>query len=205
MHAQSGPGPEVASSSLTNAERSAKLSQANKGLPLTNEHLWLAVIGATARRRLTQHLKIGERQNIINACLNPREQRDVSVLQIMEQAGLGEIQDKMLTSFLSKVTFNYDYQKGGEKRLDRALAALNSGELTTLNEQPDWLGAEEWTDRHRMPHIAHTSVEHHDLRSWVLLEYNVLLSEQLISRLIRVEGRENDPLQGYRLTGCRGS
>jgi hypothetical protein len=106
------------------AERRNKIEQALQLVPLSNGDIWaaLAIKMFEGGRPLIQ-----ERFNqIVDHLKQTQSQDNQAVSELVTDAGVADLRRDR---FLSKVSFNYDYQLGGEERLEEALKALARGEI----------------------------------------------------------------------------
>lgn len=111
-------------------------------LPITNSYAWLAVVGSVSlRRKQAPYLTEDDISKITNGIKNT-EGQNVAIAEIVANSGVADLtKDK----FLQQISFNYDYEIGGEERFKNAYRELVEGKRTSVDPYDDeTMSLERW-------------------------------------------------------------
>lgn len=135
-------------SPLSLQEKQRILEDIHKDWPITNDAIWVCVIGAVSLARKGKFLSQDEVKKIVDAYKETHNKGDLPVSEVVKSTGIADLdRDKLL----SKACFNYDYTFGARERYDQALDKYQKGEIEwrdrIYSEWPEYWGINEWIKR----------------------------------------------------------
>lgn len=152
-------------------------------LPITNSYAWLAVVGSVSLRRKKAPYLTRDDISRITDGIKSTEGQNVAIAEIVANSGVADLtKDK----FLQQISFNYDYEIGGEERFKNAYRELGEGKRTSVDPYYD--------------------DETMSLETWVAGDFKNFPNDHHGLRTIRIFDKKTEQItSAFELDGFRGS